>query len=84
MPTKHGRRPKTTLRTFFTEKQNFQDDMGAGKSGFESADNVGESRSQQLPFDGRSLGVSTIVCMPILSGDTGRESVRGAMARYKA
>ena len=36
---------KTYFENLFTENQTFQDNMGAGKSGFESANNVEESRS---------------------------------------
>ena len=44
---------KSYYENLFAEKQTFQDDMGMGKSGFESATNLGESRSQWLPSDGR-------------------------------
>ena len=57
---------KTYFEILFTEKQTFEDNTGAGNSSFESANNVGESRSQGLPFDGRSLGSSTFGSIPNL------------------
>ena len=66
---------KKYFENLFTEKQTFQDDMDTGKSGFESANNVGESWSHRLPFDGRSLGGSTIGSMPSLSDGMGGQSV---------
>ena len=62
---------KKYFENLFTEKLTFQDDMGAGKSGFESTNNVGELCIYVLPFDGRSLGGSTVGSMPSLDGGTG-------------
>ena len=42
---------KAYFETLFTEKQTFQDDIGAAKRRFKGANNVGEAMSQRLPFD---------------------------------
>ena len=58
--------------------------MGAGKSGFESTNNIGESKSQRLPSDDRSLGSSTIDSTSIISGGIGGKSFSGAVTRDEA
>ena len=42
---------RTSFETLFADKQTFQDDIGAGKSGIKSANNIGEARNQTLKFD---------------------------------
>ena len=42
---------KTYFKTLSTEKQTSQDDIGSGKSSFESANNAGKARSQILQLD---------------------------------
>ena len=42
---------KTYFEILFKEKQNFQDDTGAGKSRFKSVNNVGEAINQRIPLD---------------------------------
>ena len=72
---------KKYLENLFTEKQTFQDDMGTGKGGFETTNNVREPQSYGLSFDNRSFGGNTIDSMSSLGGDTGQQSVQGAAQR---
>ena len=72
---------KTYFKNLTTEKHTFQDNMSIRKCGFKSMNNVRESRSQGLPFDGRSLSGSTIGSMFSLGGSLGGQLVQEAAQR---
>ena len=75
---------KTYFEILFTENETFEDGMGAGKSGFEIANNDGELRSRGLPFDNRSFCGSTNGSMPSLGDGTGGQLVQGAAQEDEA
>ena len=66
-----------------TEKHMYQEDVGVTKNGFESANSFGELKSEKKPFNGQTLGGSSIdTILSIRSGTVGASARDKAWTEY--